>query len=138
MCEPCNIPLDVDSCLRIILCNQIHRRSDPLRKNITAWQGTSSRTCKSNFRPSETLHLTPGCINIALCWFQQGHECYGPPPDDPGNGFKPMISATLKGEWSLSMIIDMQKPALIASAALRIMHPQLYWASVATHLELDH
>jgi hypothetical protein len=34
------------------------------------------------------------------------------------------------------MIIDMQRPALIASAALRVMHPQLYWASVATHLEL--
>jgi hypothetical protein len=47
---------------------------DLLRKSITARQGTSWRTCEFNFGPSETPHLTPGCINIAPCWFQQGHE----------------------------------------------------------------
>lgn len=73
---------------------------------------------------------------IYACSTDLSWQCYGPPPDDPENGFKPVISATLKGERSLSTIIDMQRPALIASAALRVMHPQLYWASVATHLEL--
>lgn len=34
------------------------------------------------------------------------------------------------------MITAMQRPALLASAALRVMHPQLYWASVRTHIEL--
>ncbi|KAG2335518.1 hypothetical protein BDR05DRAFT_898346 [Suillus weaverae] len=34
------------------------------------------------------------------------------------------------------MIMAMQRPTLLMSAALRIMHPQLYWASVRTHVEL--
>ncbi|KAG1891918.1 uncharacterized protein F5891DRAFT_963893, partial [Suillus fuscotomentosus] len=52
--------------------------------------------------------------------------------------FKPEVSATLKGECSLEMIMDMQRPALLASIALRVMHPQLYWASLRTHIELGH
>ncbi|KAG1778637.1 hypothetical protein EV702DRAFT_956178, partial [Suillus placidus] len=78
----------------------------------------------------------PGCINIVPCWFQQGHECYGLPPKNPDNGFKPEISATLRGEQSLSTIMVMQRPVLLASAALCVMHPQLYWASVITQVEL--
>ncbi|KAG1730913.1 hypothetical protein EDB19DRAFT_1641076, partial [Suillus lakei] len=101
------------------------------------------RTQGSNFLPPEGPELTPGCINIAPCWFQQGHEvsppqCYGPPPENPDDGFKPVVSTSLKGNRSLSMILDMQRPTLIASTALRVMHPQLYWASVRTHLELGH
>ncbi|KAG2744595.1 hypothetical protein P692DRAFT_20877798 [Suillus brevipes Sb2] len=53
---------------------------------------------RSNFRPAESPDIMPGCINIAPCWFQQGHECYGPPPENPDDGFKPEISATLKGD----------------------------------------
>ncbi|KAG2744594.1 hypothetical protein P692DRAFT_20743962 [Suillus brevipes Sb2] len=34
------------------------------------------------------------------------------------------------------MITAMQRPALLVSAVLRVMHPQLYWASVRTHIEL--
>ncbi|KAG2756207.1 hypothetical protein P692DRAFT_20716135, partial [Suillus brevipes Sb2] len=83
---PCVV---VDSGLRIILwyvlkCLSLWDQNDMftttrfmgdlLRKSITARQGTSWRTCESNFGPSETPHLTPGCINIAPCWFQQGHE----------------------------------------------------------------
>ncbi|KAG1868328.1 hypothetical protein DFJ58DRAFT_837967 [Suillus subalutaceus] len=104
---------------------------DLLKKSVTTRKGSGWRTHESNFRPAELPGLTPGCINIALCWFQQGHECYGPPPNNPEDGFKPEVSATLKGERSLSMIMDMQRPALLASAALRVMHPQLYWASAA-------
>ncbi|KAG1837663.1 hypothetical protein F4604DRAFT_1601198 [Suillus subluteus] len=30
----------------------------------------------------------------------------------------------------------MQRPALLASTALQVMHPQLYWASIKTQIEL--
>ncbi|KAG1726347.1 uncharacterized protein EDB91DRAFT_1254366 [Suillus paluster] len=65
-------------------------------------------------------------------------QCYGPPPDDPDDGFKLEVSASLKGDRSLSMIMDMQRPTLLASAALHVMHPKLYWASVRTHVKLGH
>ncbi|KAG1777151.1 hypothetical protein EV702DRAFT_1197467 [Suillus placidus] len=109
---------------------------DLLKKSITTRKGSRWRIHKSNFQPAKMPELTPRCINIALWWFQQGHECYDPPPDNPDDGFKPKVSATLKGKRSLSMIMAMQRPALLASAALRVMHPELYWASVATHLKL--
>ncbi|KAG1752336.1 uncharacterized protein EDB91DRAFT_1021547, partial [Suillus paluster] len=72
--------------------------------------------------------LTPRCINITPCWFQQGYEV--------NDGFKLEVSASLKGDRSLSMIMDMQRPALLASATLRVMHPKLYWASMRSHVEL--
>ncbi|KAG2336272.1 hypothetical protein BDR05DRAFT_896919, partial [Suillus weaverae] len=103
---------------------------DLLKKSITTWKGSSWRIHESNFQPAEMLGLTPGCINIAPCWFQQGHEV------DFDDGFKPEVSATLKGERSLSMIMAMQRPALLASTTLWVMHPELYWASIATHLKL--
>ncbi|KAG2337824.1 hypothetical protein BDR05DRAFT_861212, partial [Suillus weaverae] len=90
---------------------------DLLKKSITDRKGSSWRTRGSNFRPSGTPRISPGCINIAPCWFQQGHE----------------VSATLKGDRSLAMIMAMQRPALLMSAALCIMHPQLYWTSIRTH-----
>ncbi|KAG1720700.1 hypothetical protein EDB19DRAFT_1835837 [Suillus lakei] len=106
--------------------------------SIAKGESGNWRSWGSNFLPPEGPKLTPGCINIAPCWFQQGHECYGPPPENPDDGFKPVVSASLKGNRSLSMILDMQRHALIVSAALHVMHPQLYWASVRTHLELGH
>jgi hypothetical protein len=65
-------------------------------------------------------------------------QCYGPPPKNLNDGFKPEISSTLKGEQSLSIIMAMQRPVLLASTALRVMHPQLYWASVRTQVALGH
>ncbi|KAG0701035.1 hypothetical protein DFH29DRAFT_806870 [Suillus ampliporus] len=102
---------------------------DLLKRSITNKESSNWRTRGSNFRPPDGPELTPGCINIAPCWFQQGYE-------NPDEGFKPMVSASLKGDRSLSMIMDIQRPALLASVALRVMHPQLYWASVRTHVEL--
>ncbi|KAG1894243.1 uncharacterized protein F5891DRAFT_985133 [Suillus fuscotomentosus] len=64
------------------------------------------------------------CINIVPCWFQQGHECYGPPPENLDDRFKPEVSATLKGDRSLAMITAMQRLALLASAALHVMHQE--------------
>ncbi|KAG2053985.1 hypothetical protein BDR06DRAFT_885024 [Suillus hirtellus] len=34
--------------------------------------------------------------------------------------------------------MDMQQPALLSSAALWVMHLQLYWASMSTHVKLRH
>ncbi|KAG1743977.1 uncharacterized protein EDB91DRAFT_1246861 [Suillus paluster] len=102
---------------------------DLLKKSVINKESANWRTQGSNFRPPEDPALTPGCINITPCWFQQGYECYGPPPNDPDDGFKPEVSASLKGDRRLSMIMDMQRPALLASATLRVMHPKLYWAS---------
>ncbi|KAG1738076.1 uncharacterized protein EDB91DRAFT_1249372 [Suillus paluster] len=110
---------------------------DLLKKSVINKESANWRTRQSNFRPPEDPALTPGCINITPCWFQQGYECYGPPPNDPDDRFKPEVSASLKGDRSLSMIMDMQRPALLAPAALRVMHPKLYWASVRTHIELS-
>ncbi|KAG2058422.1 hypothetical protein BDR06DRAFT_968434 [Suillus hirtellus] len=94
------------------------------------------RTHSSNFYATQEPQLTPRCINISPCWFQQGHERHGPPPVNPGIGFVPEVSATLKGDRSLLVIRDMQCPGLVSSAALRVMHPQLYRASLSTHVEL--
>ncbi|KAG1829556.1 hypothetical protein DFJ58DRAFT_671833 [Suillus subalutaceus] len=85
------------------------------------------RTHTSNFYDAQEPQLTPGCINISPCCFQQGHEVYG---------FMPEVSATLKGGRSLSVITDTQRPGLVSSAALRVMHPKLYVASISTQVEL--
>jgi hypothetical protein len=50
-----------------------------LKQSITTGKtstGQSSkwRTHSSNFYAAQEPQLTPGCINISPCWFQQGHE----------------------------------------------------------------
>ncbi|KAG2354153.1 hypothetical protein BDR07DRAFT_1306942, partial [Suillus spraguei] len=72
--------------------------------------------------------LTPGCINLAPCWFQQGQEVT--------DGFFPKVLATLKGKDGPDVIISMQCAAVLASAALWVMHPKLYWASVNMQIQL--
>ncbi|KAG1894249.1 uncharacterized protein F5891DRAFT_961807 [Suillus fuscotomentosus] len=73
--------------------------------------------------------LIPGCINISPCWFQQGWE-------DPGKQFIPEVSGTLKGNCNLSSIMDIQQLAFLSSAALQVMHPQLYRALMSPHIKL--
>ncbi|KAG0692449.1 hypothetical protein DFH29DRAFT_792333, partial [Suillus ampliporus] len=51
-------------------------------------------------------------------------------------GFAPEVSATLKGEGGLTVIIFMQHSVLLALAALQVMHLELYWASVTTQIKL--
>ncbi|KAG1792287.1 uncharacterized protein HD556DRAFT_1444556 [Suillus plorans] len=123
--------------------NATIRMGNLLKQSITTGKtstGQSSkwRTHSSNFYAAQEPQLNPGCINISPCWFQQGHECHGPPPVNPGIGFMPEVSATLKGDRSLSVIRNMQCPGLVSSAALHVMHPQLYRASLSTHVELGH
>ncbi|KAG2354278.1 hypothetical protein BDR07DRAFT_1494765 [Suillus spraguei] len=75
---------------------------------------------------SENVGSTPGCINLSLAWFQQGHE----------NLSDPEVSASLKGPSSENILKAIARPAAIASAALRVMHPQQYFAGlrVLSHL----
>ncbi|KAG1837770.1 hypothetical protein F4604DRAFT_1942052 [Suillus subluteus] len=104
-----------------------------LMKSMTSGLDTQWRTFPGNFHASNRHQLTPGCINLAPCWFMQGREPHGLPPAD---GFTPEVSAALKGKGGPEIIISMQRATLLASAALRVMHPKLYWALVATHIKL--
>ncbi|KAG1901136.1 uncharacterized protein F5891DRAFT_1187832 [Suillus fuscotomentosus] len=109
--------------------------SHHLRKSVT--HGASQwRTNGANFHATDGADVTPRCINIAPCWFQQGRE--GTPPENTWGSFMPEVSATLKGERGMSMILQMQRPGLLASAVMCVMHPQQYWASIRTHIELGH
>ncbi|KAG1784522.1 uncharacterized protein HD556DRAFT_1314999 [Suillus plorans] len=96
------------------------RMSHHLRKSVTRGAG-QWRTNGANFHATNGADVTPGCINIAPCWFQQGRECQGTPPENTRDGFMPEVSATLKGERGMSMIFEMQRPGLLASAAMRVM-----------------
>ncbi|KAG1873302.1 hypothetical protein C8R48DRAFT_769736 [Suillus tomentosus] len=116
---------------------------DLLKKSITHGHtsirnASNWRTHQSNFYPAGEPGLIPGCINISPCWFQQGHERYGQPPLNPDEGFMPEVSSSLKSDMNISVITDMQRPGLVASAALRVMHPQLYQASIVTQVQLGH
>ncbi|KAG1852526.1 hypothetical protein F4604DRAFT_1686629 [Suillus subluteus] len=105
-----------------------------LKTSMTGGEETKWRTFPEYFHMSDWRPLTPGCINIAPCWFQQGREVrlasftgmpvltqlfqpYGFPPSSV---FTPEVSATLKGEGGPMVIISMQRSALLASAALQI------------------
>ncbi|KAG1728226.1 hypothetical protein EDB19DRAFT_1832823 [Suillus lakei] len=96
-----------------------------LKKSIKVdgnWQ-----TNQGWFNPSsENDALTPGCINLSLVWFQQGHE----------NQLDPEVSASLKGASSEKILKAIARPAAIATAALRIMHPEQYWAGLRAFMSL--
>jgi hypothetical protein len=50
--------------------------------------------------------------------------------------FAPEVSATLKGDNGKQLLISMNRSAILVSAALRVMHPALYFAGVETLLKL--
>ncbi|KAG1788773.1 uncharacterized protein HD556DRAFT_1447618 [Suillus plorans] len=75
---------------------------------------------------SEDVGLTPRCMNLSPAWFQQGHE----------NLSDPEVSASLKGPFSEKILKAIARPAAIASAALRVMHPEQYWAGLQTFASL--
>ncbi|KAG1771581.1 hypothetical protein EV702DRAFT_977334, partial [Suillus placidus] len=95
--------------------------SFPLDRSVTSSAATNDkwRTHSSNLYQSQSGG-TPGCINLSPAWFLQGH---------------PMISATLK-EFGRSFCQAMHRPAVLIAAALRVMHPNLYWSSLAMKLAL--
>ncbi|KAG1738815.1 uncharacterized protein EDB91DRAFT_1082537, partial [Suillus paluster] len=87
----------------------------------------SWRTNQDWFKPSlENDGISPGCINLSPAWFQQGHE----------NLSDPAVSASLKGPFSENILKAIASLAAIASAALRVMHPEQYWAGIRAFLSL--
>jgi hypothetical protein len=43
-------------------------------RKVASGKGGNWRTNQSNFYAASDRSLTPGCINISPCWFQQGRE----------------------------------------------------------------
>ncbi|KAG1814168.1 hypothetical protein DFJ58DRAFT_850613 [Suillus subalutaceus] len=85
------------------------------------------RTNQQWFTPSsENDVLTPGCVNLSPAWFHQGHE----------NQSDPEVSASLKGPSSENILKAIARPAAIATAALRVMHPEQYWAGLQAFASL--
>ncbi|KAG1721091.1 uncharacterized protein EDB91DRAFT_1256679 [Suillus paluster] len=87
----------------------------------------SWQTNQDWFKPSsENDGISPGCINLSPAWFQQGHK----------NLLDPAVSASLKGPFSENILKAIARLAAIASAALRVMHPEQYWAGIQAFLSL--
>ncbi|KAG1863196.1 hypothetical protein DFJ58DRAFT_656576 [Suillus subalutaceus] len=99
-----------------------------LAKSVTCGTETNGkwRTHESNFHPSQDS-ITPGCINLSPAWFLQGH---------PAPKFHPEVLATLKGDDGRSFCQAIQRLAVLIAAALRVMHPNLYWSSLVIQLGL--
>ncbi|KAG2033979.1 hypothetical protein BDR03DRAFT_984674 [Suillus americanus] len=90
-----------------------------LTKSVKAdsnWQ-TNTQWFKQGL---DDVGLTPGCINFSLAWFQQGHEHLSDPE----------VPVSLKGPSSKSILKAIARPAAIATAALRVMHPEQYFAGM--------
>ncbi|KAG1723659.1 uncharacterized protein EDB91DRAFT_1087731 [Suillus paluster] len=86
------------------------------------------RTNQKWFTPrSQNDVLTPGCINLSLAWFQQGHK----------NQVDPAVSASLNGASLEDILKAIARPAAIATAALRVMHPEQYWAGLRAFASLE-
>ncbi|KAG2029392.1 hypothetical protein BDR03DRAFT_815127, partial [Suillus americanus] len=104
-----------------------HSMSGLLKHSITTSKITQWRTNRSNFHTSPDGMVTPGCINISPAWFQQGREVHG---------FLPEVSAALKGDAGRNITTSLQRSGIIVSAALWVMHPDLYWAGMETQVRL--
>ncbi|KAG2368435.1 hypothetical protein BDR07DRAFT_1372205 [Suillus spraguei] len=86
---------------------------------------------------SENVGSTPGCINLSPAWFQQGHKVgcdemviSGVKLTNPIESVRSEVSASLKGPSSENILKAIARPAAIASVALRVMHPQQYFAGL--------
>ncbi|KAG1743909.1 hypothetical protein EDB19DRAFT_1906989 [Suillus lakei] len=104
------------------------KMSVPLARSVMCGAAANDnwRTHFSNFYPSQSKG-TPGCINMSPTWFLQGH---------PVLKFHPQVVVTLKefDGWSFSQA--MYRLVALITAALRVMHPKLYWSSLATKLAM--
>ncbi|KAG2144056.1 hypothetical protein BD769DRAFT_1383075 [Suillus cothurnatus] len=63
---------------------------------------------------------------LRTSWYQQGHK----------NLLDLEVSASLKGPSSEKILESIARPAAIASAALRVMHPEQYWAGLRAFASL--
>ncbi|KAG1875684.1 hypothetical protein F4604DRAFT_1924746 [Suillus subluteus] len=121
------LPRAIDLAIQNDMAAATAKMSAPLARSVIRGAATSDkwRTHESNFYPSQH-GVTPGCINLSPVWFLQGH---------PAPKFHPEVSATLKGNGR-SFCQALQRPAALIAAALRVMHPNLYWSSLAMALAL--
>ncbi|KAG2365340.1 hypothetical protein BDR07DRAFT_1246032, partial [Suillus spraguei] len=95
---------------------------EPLLKRSIASVGASRvhwRCQDAYFSPGSGA-LQPGCVNVAPAWFQLGHD----------------ISASLRGQSGDQYLSSIARPAVIASAALRVMHPRQYWEGLTNMVSL--
>ncbi|KAG1851279.1 hypothetical protein C8R48DRAFT_542623, partial [Suillus tomentosus] len=93
-----------------------------LNNSITTRKVTEWRTHESNFYPSPDGKITPGCINISPAWFQQGREV-----------------CPVRINWcdvGRNITTSLQRSGILVSAALRVMHPDLYRAGIKTQVRL--
>ncbi|KAG2114327.1 uncharacterized protein F5147DRAFT_650105 [Suillus discolor] len=98
-----------------------------LKTSMTGGEETQWRTFPGYFH-----HSNQGAINSRM----HQHSSLLPYGFPPTGVFASEVSATLKGEGGPTIITSMQRSALLASAALQVMHPELYWASVTTQIKL--
>ncbi|KAG1735478.1 hypothetical protein EDD22DRAFT_852356 [Suillus occidentalis] len=122
------LPGAIDGAIQNDMAAATKMMSVPLARSVTSSAATSNnwRTHASNFYSSQSGG-TPGCINLSLAWFMQGH---------PVPKFHPQVSATLKEVEGQSFCQAMHRLAVLIAAALRVMHPNLYWSSLAVKLAL--
>ncbi|KAG2143560.1 uncharacterized protein EDB93DRAFT_1088176, partial [Suillus bovinus] len=51
--------------------------------------------------------------------------------------FSPQVSAALKGDVGRNITTSLQRSSILVSAALRVMHPDLYRAGIKTQYQLQ-
>ncbi|KIK39198.1 hypothetical protein CY34DRAFT_14548 [Suillus luteus UH-Slu-Lm8-n1] len=55
---------------------------------------------------------------------------------DPEDAFSPEVSVALNGDAGRNITTSLQRTGIIISAALRVMHPDLYWTGMETQVRL--
>ncbi|KAG2351373.1 hypothetical protein BDR07DRAFT_1319906 [Suillus spraguei] len=99
-----------------------------LKRSITSVGASKVHwRCQDEYFSPGSGELQPGCINVAPAWFQLGH---GPPK------YSPEVSASLRGQSGDKYLSAIARPAVIASAALRVMHPRQYWEGLTNIVSL--
>ncbi|KAG2108098.1 hypothetical protein BD769DRAFT_1352873 [Suillus cothurnatus] len=92
-----------------------------LKRSITGSGHSKAHwRCQDEYFSPGSGQLQPGCINVAPAWFQLGHN----------------VSASLQGPVGNMYLNSIARPAVIASAALRVMHPRQYWEGLTNMVTL--
>ncbi|KAG2337863.1 hypothetical protein BDR05DRAFT_952307 [Suillus weaverae] len=122
------LPGTIDLAIQNDMVVAIAMMSVPLARSVTsrATRNNKWRTHSSNFYQSQSRG-TPGYINLSPAWFLQGHQA---------PKFHLQVLVTLKTEFGWSFCQAMHRPAVLITTALRVMHPNLYWSSLAMKLAL--
>ncbi|KAG2094194.1 uncharacterized protein F5147DRAFT_779046 [Suillus discolor] len=153
--------LDIDTCIALeqlanvmatAYSNAVHLKIDMVRYNDTLDKDESGRSEKreevlfNKFPPEEEHFLTTPSVIIdsggrIIVWYLPGALTammmkHGFLNLDPEDGFLPEVSAALKGAAGHNITASLQRSGIIVSAALQVMHPDLYWAGMETQVRL--